>query len=208
MHPVEYLSSDEVVRFSNGVSVGISQCGWSNEIFDRAKKKTRKKKQSRNEKKKKERTDISIQIPFFESEKLWSISCLILSMNVPTDVYSIVYNSQFFVTANESDVSFYFFFSPSFSLSLFHLSLHETPLNAYLSTPPIACLYVTPSFLKLFYRLVSNFQTFFAYWEARIQLEVSFIPTLLSGWDVYTWMEYILSRYEAIRGVGRDNSME
>lgn len=53
MHPVEYLSSDEVVRFSNGVSVGISQCGWSNEIFDRAKKKTRKKKTIEKRKKEK-----------------------------------------------------------------------------------------------------------------------------------------------------------
>lgn len=36
-----------------------------------------------------------------------------------THVYSIVYNSQFFVTANESNVSFYFFFLPLlFSLSL------------------------------------------------------------------------------------------
>lgn len=211
MHPVEYLSSDEVVRFSNGVSVGISQCGWSNEIFDRAKKKRGKKKQSRNEKKKKrENRHIYSDSVFREWKTLIDIMFNFVDerSNRWTHVYSIVYNSQFFVTANESNVSFYFFFFPSFSLSLFHLSLHETPLNAYLSTPPIACLYVTPSFLKLFYRLVSNFQTFFAYWEARIQLEVSFIPTLLSGWDVYTWMEYILSRYEAIRGVGRDNSME
>lgn len=70
MHPVEYLSSDEVVRFSNGVSVGISQCGWSNEIFDRAKKKRGKKNNRETKKRKKERTDVSIQIPFFESEKL------------------------------------------------------------------------------------------------------------------------------------------
>lgn len=59
------------LRFSNGVSVGISQCGWSNEIFDRAKKKNEEKKNNRETKKrKKERTDISIQIPFLESEKL------------------------------------------------------------------------------------------------------------------------------------------
>lgn len=70
MHPVEYLSSDEVVRFSNGVSVGISQCGWSNEIFDRAKKNEEKKNNRETKKRKKERTDVSIQIPFFESEKL------------------------------------------------------------------------------------------------------------------------------------------
>lgn len=156
------------------------------------KKKTRKKKkQPRNEKKKKKREQIYLfRFRFWEWKTLIDIMFNFVDerSNRWTHVYSIVYKPQFFVTANKSNVSFYFFFfSPSFSLflSFFHLSLHETPLNAYLSTPSIACLYVTSSFLKLFYRLVSNFQTFFAYWEARIQPEVSFIPTLLSGWSVY-----------------------
>lgn len=168
----------------------------------------KKNRETKKEKKKREQTYL-LRFRFREWKTLINIMFNFVDehSNRWTHVYSIKFTSLSFSSEPQTNRTFLFIFfsSPSFlffSLSLFYLSLHETSLNAYLSTPPIACLYVTPSFLKLFYRLVSNFQTFFAYWEPRIQLEVSFIPTLLSGWSVYTWMEYILSRYEAIRGVG------
>lgn len=86
------------------------------------KKKRGKKKQSRNEKKKKrENRHIYSDSVFREWKTLIDIMFNFVDerSNRWTHVYSIVYNSQFFVTANESNVSFYFFFLlPLFSLSL------------------------------------------------------------------------------------------
>lgn len=88
------------------------------------KKREKKKKNNRETKKRKKKRE---QIYLFRF-RFWEWKTLIDIMfnfvdersNRWTHVYSIVYKPQFFVTANKSNVSFYFFFLPLLlSLSLF-----------------------------------------------------------------------------------------
>lgn len=88
----------------------------------------KKKTEKRKKKKKRENKHIYWD-SVFESEKLWSISCLILSMNIPTDGHTFIRSSLqvsvFRQNRKRIERFFLFFFHPLlFSFSLFLSSIY------------------------------------------------------------------------------------